>query len=204
MDFWHPGAKNCLLVSICQQAPRLKIEPRWWLKWLRWVPACSSCSHIEQFKMIIWHVAVTQTEQVHHSQKGAQPPGSLSFARASVSSLSLHSSSAKFISPERPSYTSTLCTLPRESISSCQEKGKVPWGRFKEKLKLKVCNVVRAGERRGNVRMREGTVVEPWDGAPWDQIYVSRVSGIAGRVFTADPLWKPYQRDVSERWCYYQ
>lgn len=134
----------------------------------------------------------------------AQPPGFLSFARASVSSLSLHSSSAKFISPECPSYTSTLCTLPRESIFSCQEKGKVPWGRFKEKLKLKVCNVVRAGERRGNVGMRERTVVEPWDGSPWDQIYVSHVSSIAGRVFTAEPLGKPYQTDVSEQWCYYQ
>lgn len=70
MDFWNPGSKNCLLVSICQQAPRVKIEPQWWLKWLQWVPACSSCSHIEQFKMIIWQMAVTQTEQVHHSQRG--------------------------------------------------------------------------------------------------------------------------------------
>ena len=134
----------------------------------------------------------------------AQPPDFLSFARASVSSPSLHSSSAKFISPECPSYTSTLHTLPRESITSCQEKGKVPWGRFKEKLKLKVFNVVRAGERRGNVGLREMTVVEPWDETSWNQTYVSCASGIAGRFFTAEPLRKLYQTDISKQWCYYQ
>lgn len=134
----------------------------------------------------------------------AQPPGFLSFARASISSPSLCSSSAKFISSECPSYTATLHTLPRESITSCQEKGKVPWGRFKEKLKLKVCSVVRAGERRGNAGLREMTVVEPWDGTPWDQTYVFSVSGIAGRVFTAEPLGRPYQTDISKQWCYYQ
>lgn len=132
----------------------------------------------------------------------AQPPDFLSFARASVSSPSLRSSSAKFISPECPSYTSTLRILPRESITSCQEKGKVPCGRFKDKLKLKVCNVVRAGERRGNVGLREMTVVEPWDETPWDQTYVSCVSSIAGRFFTAEPLRKPYQTDMSKQWCY--
>ena len=108
-------------------------------------------------------VAVTQTEQVHHSwRSGSAPRLPVSFARASISSPSPHSSSAQFISPERPSYTSALLTLPRESITSCQEKGKVPWGRFKEKLKLKVCSVVRAEEKRANTGMRKTTTVGPW------------------------------------------
>lgn len=162
MDFWHPGAKKLspgiyLPASTpCQNRTPMMIK----------MAAVSSCLLLLQPYWTIQNdnlacgsnsdwTGPSLTEGV------AEPPGSLSFARASVSSLSLHSSSAKFISPECPSYTSTLCTLPRESISSCQEKGKVPWGRFKEKLKLKVCNVVRAGERRGNVGMRDRTVVEP-------------------------------------------
>lgn len=131
--------------------------------------ACSSCSHIELLKTIIWRVAVTQTEQVHHSWRGgAAPRVPVSFARASISSPSLRSSSAQFISPARPSYTSALLALPRESITSCQEKGKVPRGRFKGALDCWRSGLEGAGGRRGSIRMREETVVKLPDGT---QVY---------------------------------
>lgn len=130
--------KNSFLIYLyASRHPVLKLNSSV-LKWLPWAPACSSCSHIERFKMIYWCVAVTHNEQVHHSRRGgAVPRVPVSFARASISSWSLSSSSAQFISPECPSYRSALLTLYRDLITSCQEKEKVPWGRFKGRFRLK-------------------------------------------------------------------
>lgn len=55
--------------------------------------------------------------------------------------------------------------------------------------------MVRTGERRGNVGLREMTVVEPWGRDTLrSNLCLLCLSGIAGRVFTAEPLGKPIRQ----------
>lgn len=88
-------------------------------------------------------MAVIQAEQVRHSQRvGVATRVPVSFTRASSSSPSLPSSSAQFISPKHLSFISAKFALPKESITSGQEKE-----RFKDRHRLQVWGAVKTGER---------------------------------------------------------